>query len=151
MKSLRFARAWWLIAVFAAGVLVAASPVAGKVAGQPASLEWAVAQTPNPGYYGNILWGINARTASDAWAVGVEATQTSNDTLAMHWNGTSWTAVPTPNPESDCEDGDILWGGQTLSGVSGVSPTDVWAVGSGCYGISPLIEHWNGTSWSLVS
>ena len=77
---------------FAAGVLAAASPTAGMVA-EPATHDWTVSQTPNPGYYGNIVRGITARTASDAWAVGVKATETSNDTLALHWDGTSWSTL----------------------------------------------------------
>jgi hypothetical protein len=36
-----------------------------------------------------------------------------------------------------------------LNGVSAVSPSDAWAVGSGTSG--PLILHWNGTSWSGVT
>lgn len=151
MKSLRFARAWWLIAVFAAGVLVAASPSAGRVVNDPGSANWVIAQTPNPGYYGNILHGLSARTGSDVWAVGVQATQTSNDTLALHWNGSSWAAVATPNPWPECEDGDILWSGNSLSAVDAVSANDVWAVGSECYSANEIIEHWNGTAWSLVA
>jgi len=151
MKILRFARAWWLIAVFATGVLAAASPSAGHVMAEQSSPDWVISQTPNPGYYGNILWGITARTPSDAWAVGVQATETSNDTLAMHWNGTTWTAVATPNPWPECEDGDILWGGNALASVSAVSANDVWAVGSECYSANAMVEHWNGSSWSLVA
>jgi len=150
MKIHRFARAWWLIAV-AAGVLVAASPTAGRVAAGPGSFDWVVSQTPNPGYYGNILVGVTARTASDAWAVGVQATETSNDTLALHWNGRTWTAVPTPNPWPECQDGDILWSGNTLTSVAAVSANDVWAVGSECYSANAIVEHWNGSSWSLVA
>jgi photosystem II stability/assembly factor-like uncharacterized protein len=149
VKTFRFARAWWLIAVIAAGVLVAAGPSAGRVA-EPASHEWSVFQTPNPGYYGNILHGLSARTPSDVWAVGVKATETSNDTLAMHWDGTTWSTVPTPNPWPECQDGDILWSGQVLTAVSALSATDVWAVGSGCYSASTIVEHWNGSAWSLM-
>jgi len=147
MKLHRFVRFWWLgIAAVAfmgpaAGVAAAPSPTGGLV----------VDETPNPGVYGNILSDMSAVGARDVWAVGVKATATSNDTLALHWNGTGWTAVPTPNPDSQCQDGDIMWAGQALSGVSGVSATDVWVVGGGCYGIEPLIEHWNGSTWSLVA
>jgi len=154
MTKRRFAWCWCLVALIALmGPIggAASLPTSGDGLVATPSSGLVVDATPNPGGWGNIILDIAASGPRDAWAVGVQATYTSNDTLAIHWNGTSWTAVPTPNPESDCEDGDILWGGQTLSGVSGVSPTDVWAVGSGCYGISPLIEHWNGTSWSLVS
>jgi hypothetical protein len=146
MRMRRFVRFWWL------GIAIVAfmGPAAG-VAASPSPQDLVVDQTPNPGVYGNILWGISAIRANDVWAVGVKATETSNDTLAIHWNGTSWTAVPTPNPDGECQDGDIMWSGQELSGVSGVSPTDVWAVGGGCYGIDPLIEHWDGGAWSIVA
>src|SRR5512133_3776120 len=121
MQILRFARAWWLIAVLVGAVLVAAGPTAGNVVAEPASADWVISQTPNPAYYGNILHGLSARTATDVWAVGVQATETSNDTLALHWNGTSWTVVPTPNPWPECQDGDILWNGNSLNSVSAVS------------------------------
>jgi hypothetical protein len=42
-------------------------------------------------------------------------------------------------------------GGQSLNGIAAASANDVWAVGGGCYGIDPLIEHWNGTAWSIVA
>ena len=150
MMVLRFARAWWVIALIATGLLVVASPAAGRVA-EPAAHTWSVAQTPSPGYYGNIVWGVTARTPYDAWAVGVQATETSNDTLALHWDGTSWAAVPTPNPGPECQDGDILWNGNALRSVAAVAANDVWAVGSECYSTNAIIEHWNGSSWSLVA
>ena len=39
--------------------------------------------------------------------------------------------------------------GSSFSAVSAVSPTDIWAVGSDSTG--PLIENFNGTSWSQVA
>jgi hypothetical protein len=150
MMVLRFVRAWWLIAVIAAGLLVLASPAAGRMA-EPASHTWSVSETPSPGFYGNIVRGVAARTPSDAWAVGVQATETSNDTLALHWDGLSWSAVPTPNPWPECQDGDILWSGNVLTSVAAVSANDVWAVGSECYSANAIIEHWDGSSWSLVA
>jgi hypothetical protein len=149
MKNLRFVRACGLIAVIVCGAFASASSGAGVVAG-PASHDWSVMQTPNPGYYGNILHGLSARTPSDVWAVGVQATETSNDTLAMHWDGRSWSAVPTPNPWPECQDGDILWSGNSLEAVSALSATDVWAVGGECYSANTIVEHWNGSAWSLM-
>jgi hypothetical protein len=148
MKGQRFVRFWWLVG---AVIAVAGGPVAGVAAAPTPTDGLVVDTTPNPGYYGNILWDAAAPGSSDVWAVGVKATTTSNDTLAVHWNGTSWAAVATPNPSPECQDGDILWAGQSLNGVAGVSSNDVWAVGGGCYGIDPLIEHWNGTAWSIVA
>jgi hypothetical protein len=49
--------------------------------------------------------------------------------------------------------GHLQFGG--VSAVAALSPTNVWAVGAGpgSSGDIPaaLIEHWNGTSWSIVS
>jgi hypothetical protein len=65
-------------------------------------------------------------------------------TLALHWDGTSWSQVPTPSPGYNLD---------VLEAVSAISPTDVWAVGSyatttGVY--DTLILHWNGSAWSQL-
>jgi hypothetical protein len=61
-----------------------------------------------------------------------------------HWNGTSWTVIPSANPPRSS--------GDYLRAVSEVAPTDFWAVGNddinGFFGT--LVEHWNGTAWSVV-
>jgi hypothetical protein len=157
MNHLRFARVWCVLAV-ALAVLVAAGPTSGRIldSDTASSLapgtegKWEVGASPNPGGWGNIIWGMKALTQSDAWAVGVQATFTSNDPLALHWNGTSWTVVPTPTPVPNCEDGNIQWGGNSLNAVDGVSSRDMWAVGNTCYGMNTLFEHWDGTTWSMV-
>src|SRR5205823_11017357 len=47
--------------------------------------------------------------------------------------------------------------GSSLSGVTAVSTNDVWAVGSSTQNGTAynfprtLIEHWNGTTWSVIS
>jgi hypothetical protein len=41
--------------------------------------------------------------------------------------------------------------GNFFNGVSGVASNDVWAVGTGSSSTTPLVEHWNGTQWSIVS
>jgi hypothetical protein len=92
---------------------------------------------------GGALNGISALGSSDAWAVGAA----SGRTLTTHWNGKAWTTVPSPNPNTL----------STLRGVSMVSGTNVWAVGdatkSTTDGVSvsrTVIEHGNGSSWSVV-
>jgi len=54
-----------------------------------------------------------------------------------------WLAVSIPNPANS---------GSTLAGISAVNTNDVWAAGysTGNMNTSPLIEHWNGISWSIV-
>src|SRR6516164_289759 len=86
------------------------------------------------------LAAVSAGSATDAWAVG--QTQT-HKTLALHWNGTSWAQVPTPAPGAF---------GSLLSGVTEISPTNVWAVGSSntSSGGAGLVLHWNGMRWARV-
>lgn len=83
---------------------------------------------------GSSLYGVSCVSASDCWAVGFYGND-FDQTLIEHWDGASWSIVPSPNksPTSFNE----------LFSVACVSSTDCWAVGS-------LIEHWDGNSWSIV-
>jgi hypothetical protein len=58
-----------------------------------------------------------------------------------HWDRTSWTVVPSPNPNPQGNNG--------LGAVAVVSANDVWAVGEQPLG--PFTEHWDGTSWRIVA
>jgi hypothetical protein len=90
--------------------------------------------------FSNAPFAATAAIADDdIWAVGDSTSSGTNQPLAVHFNGTSWSAVSTPT----------LSGGGSFSGVAAVASNDVWAVGS--TGSQPLIEHWDGTSWSVVS
>jgi hypothetical protein len=99
----------------------------------------------------NELDGVSADSATDAWAVGwardLDKFQTYHS-LTMHWDGTSWSLVPNPDPFGG--DG----GTSQLFAVSAVSPTDAWGVGTcTCLGTDTnqtLILHWDGTAWSQV-
>src|SRR5438105_12291901 len=56
-----------------------------------------------------------------------------------------WSIVPAQTPSGA--------GGADLSSVVGISQTDAWAVGgSGGPGhpFEPLIEHWDGSLWTIV-
>ena len=108
--------------------------------------KWTIVSTPNA-RTNNWLNGVAALSAANVWAVGFsnDSTWAQNRTLAEHWDGTKWTVIATPNPTSGEND---LWG------VAAVSENDVWAVGdvsTSTGGLKTLIEHWNGTAWSVVS
>ncbi|HEX6540252.1 MAG TPA: hypothetical protein VF040_00740 [Ktedonobacterales bacterium] len=102
-----------------------------------------------PGQSENLV-GVAAISATDVWAVGSthEGLPEPYQTRALieHWNGMAWSIVPSPNPDSQ-EYG--------LNGVVALSANDVWAVGSyldlGAGARLPLIEHWNGTAWIIVT
>ena len=98
---------------------------------------------PN-GYEINGLW---AAAANDIWAVGDSLADMRNPTLFEHWDGSSWSVVPGPIPAHT-----RVW----LLGVSGSATNDVYAVGAyrtcnGCNGAHTWAEHWDGSSWSVVS
>jgi hypothetical protein len=89
---------------------------------------------PNPATTG--LYGVAVLASNNAWAVG--------GAQIVHWNGTTWSVVPSPQGDYD------------LQSVAAVSPGNIWAVGyeevpSGeGYFYYPLIEHWNGSAWSVA-
>jgi polyisoprenoid-binding protein YceI len=111
--------------------------------------QWAIQPTPSPGTGGiGQLTGISCLSATDCTAVGIISTQTaSNSTLAEHWDGTSWTVVPSPDPAGTTV--------TDFTGVSCASATSCTAVG--VYDTSgnrphelPLAEQWDGTSWTVT-
>ena len=112
---------------------------------QPA--PWTVVPSPSPGALGNELNGVASVSAKDVWAVGSFVVQGFGpaQTLTLHWNGTSWSVVSSPNAST---------GFNSLAAAAMVSANDVWAVGRflSATGVGQtLIEQWNGTSWSVVA
>src|SRR5262245_38311142 len=99
-------RAWrvaWA-GVTLAGIAVTGAAPAGPAAASPAS---AAASR-------SWLNAVAATSARDAWAVGVAG----GGDLIVHWNGTAWKPVPSPDRA-----------GSALFGVSAVSARCAWAVG----------------------
>src|SRR5207247_7474652 len=109
----------------------AALPSRGIVAAAPGATcqDWTTVPIANiPGGY---LTGVTALNSEDAWAV--SSFEDSRKPRTLHWDGSDWKQVPNPAPYG------------TLTSVDGVSPNDVWAVGTG----NKLItDPWDGTTWS---
>lgn len=108
---------------------------------------WSVVSTPNYETDGSDFAGIAAVSANDIWAVGeYSPSNTADQTLAAHWDGSTWSIAPTPNHGFDTTF-------SQLNGITVVSANDIWAVGSQALsGASEqtLAEHWNGSAWSIV-
>jgi len=91
---------------------------------------------------------IAADGPADVWAVGTYITGQESvvyQNLADHWDGTAWTVFYPPNDP---------YSNSGLSGVAARAPNDAWAVGATAqpgYIDQTLIEHWDGSSWSIVS
>ncbi|HMA33578.1 MAG TPA: S-layer homology domain-containing protein, partial [Chloroflexia bacterium] len=62
--------------------------------------------------------------------------------LTAHWDGTSWTVVPSPNAGSPT----------SLNTLAAVATNDVWAAGYTGSGSArrTLVEHWDGSAWAVV-
>jgi hypothetical protein len=109
----------------------------------------------NSGYsFPSVFHGVTAISPTNVWAVGTSRVNKYPfpiTALIEHFDGTSWSIVPSPNPEA----GLAFPGSFGLVGIAAISATNIWAVGTFNDPTSaldlPLTEHWNGASWSIVS
>jgi hypothetical protein len=121
--------------------------------------KWSQVTTPNPGGTASgdfsVVYDAWCTSASSCWAAGVYGSMGGGTQVflnqALHWNGTKWSQVTTPNPEGTTANDANL-----LDGVRCTSPSNCWAVGSyGFVGSPPTLLnealHWNGSTWSLIS
>ncbi|HEX4433639.1 MAG TPA: hypothetical protein VH012_02340 [Acidimicrobiales bacterium] len=123
--------------------------------------SWSIVPSPTPtgaGVQGAVLQGVSCVSATSCVAVGFSTNDTgaSFHALTELWNGSGWSLVPAADTGQAFEQ---------LSGVECTSASDCWAVGNagatqqnpnflpifpGAVGDQGLIEHWNGSSWSVV-
>jgi hypothetical protein len=114
--------------------------------------KWSVVPIPSADARSDFaeVTSVSAASAADVWAVGYYAAKSGNRTMTMHWNGSRWSVVASPDP---------LPGDNRLSSVQTVSATSAWAVGHFCARhcnrlVPPdrtLILHWNGVRWNRVA
>ncbi len=106
---------------------------------------WSVTPGPTHGRInGNLLADVSCASRSFCMAVGGHDHESVTKTLAESWNGTAWSILKSPNPTGASS--------SSLSGVSCLSSISCTAVGGFANASTdePLIESWNGTSWSIV-
>jgi hypothetical protein len=116
--------------------------------------SWSRLTVPVPSGAGptSTLNAISADGPNDVWIAGtyqLNPTDLRRETYTLHWNGSTWSVVLMPlNPSSDIN------AYYQINAIQANSPTDVWAVGYSSVvdstTSSELIEHWNGTAWSIV-
>lgn len=121
---------------------------------------WSRVTVPPPSNDGleSNLDAISANGPDDVWIVGtfedeISSTFFPTETYSLHWNGSTWSVVPMPLVGSTNVDAFFQFDAVQVN-----SPTDVWAVGDQGVFVGPtdntsstLIEHWNGTAWSIVA
>jgi hypothetical protein len=116
--------------------------------------KWRTAATPQVAGNNNKLNAVLALAPNDAWAVGFSTPRkppnAASLTLILHWDGTSWKVVPSPNvgPKTQFQS-------NTLQGLTANSANDIWAFGSylesdGSEQQKTLLLHWDGSSWKIA-
>ena len=102
----------------------------------------------SPAVTGATLSAVSAVSPTDIFAVGSQSTSTGVVApLTEIFNGTSWSVVAAPTPAGSSV--------AEFTSVSAVASNNVWAVGFSLSVVNnvnvstPLVEHFNGTSWSI--
>lgn len=97
----------------------------------------------------NVLTGLVViPKTTRLWAVGYTTDPISglSQTLTERWNGTTWNVVASAN---------VGTGNNYLTSITTVTQNNIWAAGyyvDSTTGFNQtLIEHWNGTAWSVVA
>ena len=106
--------------------------------------SWTIQSSPNPpATTSSPLSAVSCATKRYCNAVGRATASGNNQTLVVSFP--NWAIVTSPNASGAAR--------SQLNGVSCVSAKNCWAVGSAVVsGVTlTLIEHWNGTSWTVVS
>jgi hypothetical protein len=140
-----------VVAVLGTSCAAAGPAGAGHRSASTAPSPAVTGAEPAPAGGVESLDAVAALSTSDAWVVGTHRPKPKGIyALTKHWDGQRWTTVPCPSPGGTAHPNRSL-----LAAVAIDAPDDAWAVGQWSpmrhdpptYG---LIEHWNGTKWTLV-
>lgn len=119
--------------------------------------RWTEVRSPSPaGATGDTgLLGVSTVSPDDAWAAGYSGSS-SRATFLLHWNGTHWARVRTPEPPApQSGSGEIVR--TALAAASAGSPADVMV--TGWYVTTDKADdtfyteftlHWNGRNWTRL-
>jgi len=112
---------------------------------------WSAVPVPQHQVFTDALSGVSCPSASFCAAVGSNTDSLPGGmprTLAESWNGSTWSAVPSPNHfQSGTENYSML------DAVSCLSASSCTAVGTWYTAEKTpqtLVESWNGSKWSLM-
>ncbi|MGO9954611.1 MAG: hypothetical protein ACLP50_01285 [Solirubrobacteraceae bacterium] len=109
---------------------------------------WSAVTLPDPDFTPATGNAISADSPSDIWVVGSTFNAVTDAVVpeTLHYNGTTWTVVPVAQPDETSS---------SLNAITAIAANNVWAVGEDlgagtAPGGSTLIEHFNGSAWSIV-
>ena len=112
------------------------------------STGWKAVPVPAVGSGDNVLTDISAVSGNDVWASGYYVdggAATTYKTLTLHYNGTTWSRVPSPNGG---------YGTSILRSIDAITSTNAWAVGFAYRAdLRPphyvaSTQHWDGSTWT---
>jgi len=114
---------------------------------------WREMPAPDVGKRYARLLAVAAYGSEDVYAVGNWATGEVGGTLAMRWDGRSWSILASLDPPPDPLLGHPYPG---LGGVAAPALSEVWAVGTRsnvapAIGSNPLVERYDGAEWTVAS
>jgi hypothetical protein len=133
-----------LAALLLPATLVGQTPARAVTPVCPAS--WRALDVPGVTDLRGELFGVDAAGASDVWAVGERWPTEGVRSLALHWDGVTWTRHAVPNDPTHLD---------RLSSVAAIGPGGAWAVGvdidgSGRLPDRSLVVRWTGEGWERV-
>lgn len=107
---------------------------------------WSIQETPNLSGARNVGFsGVSCTAENACTAVGTAEGPEGSTTFVERWNGTEWAIQTSPNPAGSTN--------AQLYEVSCASSSSCTAVGyyftSSFATNLPLVERWNGTTWSI--
>ena len=147
----RFSQSVVLAAILAVGGTMAGLGAGPASAGAPPvpviPATWSLGTIPSPSPTHDIqLFQVACASSAFCVTVGNEDTGTGSNTLIEQWDGAHWSIVASPNAAGAGE--------SQLYGVSCAGPSFCVAVGvsgPGTTFVNPLVEQWDGHSWSIVN
>lgn len=112
--------------------------------------KWTRLPCNTTGDHGPVLNSVTALSPTDVWAVGNDFSDTGGAVtrnLALHWDGSSWTEVTTPQPPTNVD--------AMLEKVTAISPTQVYAEEEVCKGLEVICVNrallWDGHAWKRLA
>lgn len=129
-------------------VAVAVAVVVSLAPAHAADPSWSIVTSPNASAtQHNFINDVTCVSALDCWAVGYYRADTAYQAVMEHWDGSSWSIVPSPDTSAAQDD--------FVHSVACASSSDCWAVGFSwsrtASAYQPLILRWDGTAWSVVA
>src|SRR5262249_38925501 len=117
-----------------AAITVVGGAVPASAAQNACNPPFGVTATPDAGSFDVRLTAVDARTASDVWAVG----EGQKQLFFEHWEGSGWPG----------ENGNPKGSDAHVPGTEILSATDGWATGYQRGDRQPMAIRYNGSRWT---